>query len=208
MANSKEKNSRGPYSRGLEKRRVILEAVLRLVSREGVSAVTHRAVAAEASTSLRSTTYYFATKDDMIREAFRFFAERSVARIDATARAARDHRLDVDAAIKRIVDQLSSEHADPNTSWTTEFELILTIARRPSFAPEYHQFQVRLDHHLRRALAELGSKSPARHARIVLGFLRGFELAHLSRPNQAFKDGGLRGDLRHLLTLLIDQDPK
>lgn len=62
---------------GSEARRVaILEAALRIIAREGMRGVRHRAVAAEAGVPLAATTYYFKDLDDLITDAFNFFAER------------------------------------------------------------------------------------------------------------------------------------
>ncbi|MCC6524571.1 MAG: TetR family transcriptional regulator, partial [Polyangiaceae bacterium] len=60
--------------RGEAKRRAVLEATLRLLAREGPRGVTHRAVAAEAGTSLRATTYYFASREELLTEALRHYA--------------------------------------------------------------------------------------------------------------------------------------
>jgi len=194
---------RGPYAPGVQRRRELLEAVLRIVVRDGVSAVTHRAVAAEAGASLRSTTYYFATKHDMIREAFRFFSARSLERIDATARAARGREGNAEAAVDVIVDDMLRESRDPTTSWTAEFELILTIAREPAFAPEYRQFQARLDAELQSVMRTLGSPDPTRDAGIVLGFIRGFELEQLSRPDRKSWRRSFKRDLIRLVNALV-----
>lgn len=62
---------------GSEARRVaILEAALRIIAREGMRGVRHRAVAAEAGVPLAATTYYFKDLDDLITDAFNLFAER------------------------------------------------------------------------------------------------------------------------------------
>ena len=42
-----------------QRRRLILEAALRIVIREGVRGIRHRAVAKEADVPLAATTYYF-----------------------------------------------------------------------------------------------------------------------------------------------------
>jgi len=54
-----------------QRRTAILDATLRLIAKGGIDSVTHRRVAAEAGVSLSSTTYYFATREDIIHEAFR-----------------------------------------------------------------------------------------------------------------------------------------
>ena len=194
---------RGPYARGVERRRRLLEAVLRIVTREGVAAVTHRAVAAESEASLRSTTYYFATKDDMIREAFRFFCEQSLEQIGATSERFRDRPVGPSDAVAMIFENVLKEWDNPNTSWVAEFELILAIAREPSFAPEYRDFQKRLDAGLQLTMERIGSTDPARDARIILAFLRGFELEQLSRPERKAWQRKMRSDLSHLVEALL-----
>ena len=195
--------ARGPYARGVERRRALLEAVLRIVTREGVVAVTHRAVAAESESSLRATTYYFATKDDMIREAFRFFCEQSLEQIDATSQRYRNRPVASGDAVAMIFENVLKEWDNPNTSWVAEFELILAIAREPAFAPEYRAFQDRLDEGLQLTMERIGSKDPARDARIILAFLRGFELEQLSRPERKAWQRKMRSDLSHLLESLL-----
>ena len=194
---------RGPYTRGVERRRALLEAVLRIVTREGVAAVTHRAVAAESEASLRATTYYFGTKDDMIREAFRFFCEQSLEQIDATSQHYRNRSVGPGDAVAMIFENVLKEWDNPNTSWVAEFELILAIAREPAFAPEYRAFQERLDEGLQQTMERIGSIDPARDARIVLAFLRGFELEQLSRPARKAWQRKMRSDLAHLVESLL-----
>jgi DNA-binding transcriptional regulator YbjK len=62
-------------SKGEQTRRKILDAVLRVIARDGTRGVTHRAVAAEAAVQLSLTTYYFRDIEAMIREAFAQFSE-------------------------------------------------------------------------------------------------------------------------------------
>src|SRR5262245_11565412 len=62
-------------------REAIVAATVRVVAREGGSAVTHRRVAAEAHVSLSSTTWHFATKADILEAALHWTARREVARI-------------------------------------------------------------------------------------------------------------------------------
>lgn len=59
-----------------ERRTLILEATLRIIVSDGIRGVKHRAVAAEASVPLAATTYYFKDINDLISDAFSFFAEQ------------------------------------------------------------------------------------------------------------------------------------
>ncbi|CAH0991404.1 hypothetical protein SIN8267_01508 [Sinobacterium norvegicum] len=65
--------------KGEQRRVAILEATLRIISREGVKAVKHRAVAKEAGVPLAATTYYFKQLGDLINDAFYLFVENTQA---------------------------------------------------------------------------------------------------------------------------------
>ena len=62
-------------------RAAIIEATIRLIGREGVDGVTHRAVARDAGVSLSSTTYHFASRDEIVSEALRHVADLEIERI-------------------------------------------------------------------------------------------------------------------------------
>lgn len=49
-----------------ERRRRIIDAAIRIVELKGISALSHRTVAAEAGVPLGSTTYHFAGLDDLL----------------------------------------------------------------------------------------------------------------------------------------------
>src|SRR3954447_2959396 len=66
-------------------RETIVAATVRIVAREGVAAVTHRRVAAEADVALSSTTWHFATKADILEAALHWCARHEVDRIGAIA---------------------------------------------------------------------------------------------------------------------------
>src|SRR5690606_3613489 len=56
----------GRKGRGEKRRQEIIEATLRVIERDGVAGVTHRSVAREAGIPTASTTYHFATLDDLL----------------------------------------------------------------------------------------------------------------------------------------------
>lgn len=56
-------------ARGRERRAAIVAAAGRVLIRDGVAALTHRAVAVEAGVPLGSTTYYFADRPELVRAA-------------------------------------------------------------------------------------------------------------------------------------------
>ena len=80
VAQSVQYQGRKASRQGSEQRRQdILDAAMRIVVRDGVRAVRHRAVAAEASVPLSATTYYFKDMDDLLTDAFAQYVERSAA---------------------------------------------------------------------------------------------------------------------------------
>lgn len=61
-----------------QRRRLILEAALRIVVREGVRGIRHRAVAKEAGVPLAATTYYFKDIQELINDTFTLYAEQAL----------------------------------------------------------------------------------------------------------------------------------
>ncbi|MGQ7956632.1 TetR/AcrR family transcriptional regulator [Pseudomonas sp. SP16.1] len=115
VAESVQYQGRKASRQGSEQRRqAILDAAMRIIVREGVRAVRHRAVAAEAQVPLSATTYYFKDIDDLITDTFAQFVERSAAHMAAFWDGTQDllaelvGRLDGSAAARR---QLADEIA-------------------------------------------------------------------------------------------------
>src|SRR4051812_13371512 len=67
-------------ARGEERRQEILHATLELIERGGVEAGTHRAVGEGSGGPLGSVTYYFPTKDELLREALEWWGTGEVGR--------------------------------------------------------------------------------------------------------------------------------
>lgn len=63
------------------RRRLILEAALRVIAKEGVRAIRHRAIAKEADVPLAATTYYFKDIDELIIDAFTLYTEKALAEV-------------------------------------------------------------------------------------------------------------------------------
>ncbi len=188
--------------RGEQRRLDVLAATVRLLAREGPRAVTHRAVAAEAGTSLRATTYYFASRDELLTEALRHYANSALSRFDVI-RAPSSDSTTFDDPIEAAADLLAltvfSDVVDDHAGLVAEYEVVLEISRRPVLEPAYAVFQAKLEDMLAGYAALLGSPDPVLDARIVLATLRGLELEALSRPSTPPS----RSDLRAIFTRLL-----
>lgn len=69
--------------RGRRRKEALLEAAAALLEEGGFGQVTHRAVASRAGLPLAATTYYFASRDDLIAQAFTRLADRDLADVRA-----------------------------------------------------------------------------------------------------------------------------
>lgn len=72
----------------------LAEAALHIIGKLGINHVTHRRVAEEAGLSLASTTYFFASKEDLIHSAFHYLHIRSSAPLPNEESAAKPHYAD------------------------------------------------------------------------------------------------------------------
>jgi AcrR family transcriptional regulator len=85
-----------------DKRERILEAVLAVLARDGISGVTMRAVAREAGVALGLATYHFEDKDGLVAAALERIAEGDAALVEPTPGAEPGEALR--AALHRIAD--------------------------------------------------------------------------------------------------------
>jgi TetR/AcrR family transcriptional regulator, regulator of biofilm formation and stress response len=110
-------------ARGERRRRAILEAALRLISANGVDAVSHRAVADEAGVPLAATTYYFESLDELLEGALQLFVEEEAKQLTALI-----ERLEGQELPPVEIARLFRSELDPDPA---QFELYLEAARRP-----------------------------------------------------------------------------
>ncbi|TCM51531.1 TetR/AcrR family transcriptional regulator [Kribbella sp. VKM Ac-2568] len=116
----------GRLVRGRLRRTELLTATLAVIERDGVAGVSHRAVAAQAGVSLASTTYHFASLDDLLVAALTWAAEDLTAELQER----------VNEMGARPADELARliEHCLVYRRGRTlaEYELYLLAVRRPA----------------------------------------------------------------------------
>jgi len=117
--------------RSRQRREALLDAAVDLFAEGGSRAVTHRAVAAAAGLPAATTTYYFATIDELLREALNHHIEGWLATMESLA------DIDVAGLMELVTSESSVEFAatvlaqrDPTTA-TRELSVILGAARDP-----------------------------------------------------------------------------
>ncbi|MFJ8145122.1 TetR/AcrR family transcriptional regulator [Streptomyces sp. NPDC096094] len=114
-----------------ERRQRIIDAAIRVVGRKGIAGLSHRTVAAEADVPLGSTTYHFATLDELLVAALRQ-ANEGFAKVVAAHPALADPRADLPAELARV---LGEWLAGDRTGVELEYELYLAALRRPALRP-------------------------------------------------------------------------
>jgi DNA-binding transcriptional regulator YbjK len=186
----------------LGRREQILEAALRVIGRAGVQAVTHRAVAEEAGVPLGSTTYYFDSRDDLIRQALEYVAASEVERYDRRA-----EQLGTVESPRQLADRLIDElvaAAQDRIAYIAEYELWLEAGRRPELREAAQNWCDAEQRSVATAMEALGSTDPAKDASLVVAAIDGLGERVLAReddPAEAAEE--FRPELRRLIERLV-----
>jgi TetR/AcrR family transcriptional regulator, regulator of biofilm formation and stress response len=162
-----------------ERRRAIIDAALRIIASRGLPAVTHRTVAREAGVPLAATTYYFASKDEILSEALESLAAVEVDRLEAlTANvvAATQSRAELAAALGEA---LIPEPADAERTWLAQFEIYVEAARNPALRPAVIRWREAFVELAASALRAIGAPDPERRAAIAVAAINGILLDRL-----------------------------
>lgn len=181
-----------------ERLSAIAEAGLRLIAREGLRGLTHRAVDAEAELPMGSTSYYFRKRDDLVAACVRSLAETSLAEIAATGIA--DHPM--------TADQLADMGADLMWHWMTvdthrhlaRYELVLHSRRRPELAARLAEAGDRLRTAVAAVLETQNCSRPASTAAWFVSCIDGVVLDQLTGPTRCRMS---RSDLRAFAAALV-----
>lgn len=129
----------GRRLKGLQRRRLLLDATMRVVERDGVAAVSQRRVAAEAGVPPSTVTYYYAAVDDLLVD--------TLTRVNDTYVGAM-HALpaDRDAAFRGLAELVVGAcTATSRAHVVAEYELFLLAARRPALRPQIDRWNRAVD---------------------------------------------------------------
>lgn len=105
----------------------IAQAALAVIGKKGVAGLTHRAVAALADVPLGSTTYHFASLDDIVAAAFTMAMDADLAKQAAWA-AGLTHESDIPAVLADLVIEQAATRKD---DLFVNYELTLAAVHRP-----------------------------------------------------------------------------
>ena len=189
----------GP-GRGARRREEILRATLRIVGERGVDAVTHRAVAEEAGVPLAATTYYFASKDDLLEQALLLAAREEVARAEKLL--GRVEASDPEGWVAALAAFMAAETKAARTARTARFELALEAGRRPALQRVMRDQQRALLELAEMGLRSADSPDPPADASILLAALAGLDMIQLATHPGAFPADELETFIEHLVERL------
>lgn len=114
-----------------DRRRRLVDAAIRVVGEHGIAGLSHRRVAAEADVPLGSTTYHFASRDDLLVAALEQMSAAWLSRIDRWERA-----LPADADLPGEAARLIEESFVNDRARTrVEYELYLAALRHEPVRP-------------------------------------------------------------------------
>lgn len=195
----------GQNSRGVETHRRIIDATLEVIASEGVRAVTHRRVAAQARASAGLISYHFASTGELIDATLADLGRREVERLTAL----REQVLAADDDIDTLADLLVSEaprwasdrRRDAISSMALTLEIVGSGVSRVDFA-EWERAQFDL---YEAVATKLGSSDPPAVATYLNGSLEGLAVFAAIAPDATDVIRSTRYGVVLLLTAIRDQ---
>jgi TetR/AcrR family transcriptional regulator, regulator of biofilm formation and stress response len=131
----------GRRRKGEERRRLLREATMRLISEGGVAAVTQRGVAAEAGLTPSLVSYHYPTVDALLSATLAAVNDAYVAALERCAQH--------DDPVRALAGVVAASSADRGPGVAAEYELFLQAGRRPVLRGEWERWTGALDALLR-----------------------------------------------------------
>ncbi|AIZ31856.1 TetR/AcrR family transcriptional regulator [Pseudomonas sp. K1(2024)] len=219
VAESVQYQGRKASRQGSEQRRQqILDAAMRIVVRDGVRGVRHRAVAAEAGVPLSATTYYFKDIEDLLTDSFAQYVERSaayMAKLWANTEGVLRHLLaqgDCSALSRaRLADEVARMTADYVSRQLLnrrDFLLAEQAFRQeallcPRLAELVRAHEQILLHGARQMLEVVGSRQPQQDALVLTAIIEQMEYQGLLDAPDAQADEQMLAILTRYLHLVL-----
>ena len=167
----------GRYTRGVERRGRLIAAAADLLLEQGLAALSHRAVAARAGLPLASTTYYFASADDLRDEALQHIAQQWAMRARAVVDALPAHLDRVEAA--RAVVSIVGADA-PSQQLLVMYERYLEAGRHARLRPVVAAWNTQLEELVHQVLLRAAMPVEDDEAGLVLAVVDGVTVAALA----------------------------
>lgn len=193
-----------PHRASAQRRRAaLLEAAAELAAEVGAGAVTHRAVAARAGVPLSTTSYFFASIDDLVAEALRTNVNDFVDTFDAAEKA---WVLNDDQAPEQVLGEITDallEGSDNRKA--SQVELFLAAGRDPELRSEVSEAIARIAERSAWQVERYGGAQPMDVAWAILALVDGAMLHRVAGIDIDHRDRLHRG-LRLVLAAAALED--
>ncbi len=185
-----------------DRRAVIIDAAVRVLSREGIADTTTRKIAAEAHVNQAMISYYFGGKDGLLYAVL----QEMMRRTEEIARASLPQGHDLAESLAGAIEAFWSHVEQAPQLQVMQYELTLYALRRPDSAwlatRQYEGYCAIVAALIEAVSAECGERlteSPDALARFIVGGLDGLILQYISDPDTI----RARHDLRRLIAATL-----
>jgi DNA-binding transcriptional regulator YbjK len=187
-----------------EIRDAIVSAAVQVVGRCGVDGLTHRAVADEAGVSLSSTTYHFASREDIVGTALQRVAAQETTRAQATINALSARDGEPHQQNQKLLEAITEELAPKDrTALRAQYELQLYAADHPHLRPVVRTWVDAIEEMFTEILHRIGAKEPAQSARVLVAVIDGLRLTALTTASSDQSSAQDRAAITWLLDNLL-----
>jgi TetR/AcrR family transcriptional regulator, regulator of biofilm formation and stress response len=187
---------RGARPKGHARRLLLLQTTLRLIADEGIDAVSHRSVAEAAGVPLGSTTYWFASRQDMLRQALEHFARLEIEGLRERLGAVLGRRLSRKRLVDEFTDILVPQLGQARWRTIAQYAFLQEATRQPELEPVCREWTAAWQDALEEVFASLGVSDPRLEARMFLAMLDGLLLDQLAAPDADPERNVIRPALR------------
>lgn len=165
-------------TKATNRREQLADAAITTLARGGMRGLTHRAVDEAAGVPEGSTSYYFRTRQALLRTAVERLAEVDTAELRARPVLSGGADLDdVADALAGLIEQWVTTGRD---RMLARYELALEANRRPELHEVFLAEGARLRALAEAMLAAAGAPQPARQAPLLVAYLDGLVFDHLA----------------------------
>ena len=193
--------------RSRERRIALLDAAIELFAESGKRGVTHRAVATRARLPTASTTYYFSSIDELVREALTRHLHTWMSELEQLT-AGTASMTEIPPAPVDVIAQILANR--PTDVVAAQLAILLEAARDPELRPMMVQMLETLEGFAKTLLTRLGAHHPDRIAVSAVAMVAGHALDRLSERHSAQEEATiLFRSLRALIIAdLLDADER
>ncbi|MGH2926044.1 MAG: TetR/AcrR family transcriptional regulator [Solirubrobacterales bacterium] len=189
------------------RRTLLLETTLRLIADRGIDAISHRSVADAAGVPLGSTTYWFASRQDMLIEALEHFARLETETLRDRLSGVLGKRL----SRARLVDELTAillpQVGEGRWRALAQYTLLQEAARQPELEAACREWTAAWEDALTEVFGSMRADDPELEARMFLAMLDGLLLGQLATPVPDVENAVIRPWLEAWLSRVPTSDP-